>query len=385
MTLGERLRSVRKRRGLSQRELAAGSGVSVSLIRKLEQGEITDTSLATLHKLASALHVTTSTLSVDREEERAAPDVVTRWEPVRRALLGQYAPVDDAATVETVTAELDRLVPVFRANRYSELLPVLPALIRDARTLGEDGRAVRTKVLNLTGCLLTHHHMYDTAEMALQRALDDAPDRFEASGVMHNLTWLLIRRGHLGQCLTVATSWADDLEPRLSRATHKEIAAWGWMLIRVSMAAIRDNQPGEARDAMRLSRSAAVAVGREFQPAGDFLRPFGPLLVTTKQAELAMIEDQPDRVIALSETVPRAAMRTTSDNFNRHLLDVAHAHVRLGHVPDAMGTFAQIRGNAPEWLAEQRYARDVVRSMIERRRSLTAEMRELADAVRLEY
>ena len=37
-SLGERLQSIRKRRGLSQRELAGRSGVSVSLIRQIEQG-----------------------------------------------------------------------------------------------------------------------------------------------------------------------------------------------------------------------------------------------------------------------------------------------------------------------------------------------------------
>jgi transcriptional regulator with XRE-family HTH domain len=37
-TLGQRLQSVRKRRGLTQAELAAETGLSVSLIRKLEQG-----------------------------------------------------------------------------------------------------------------------------------------------------------------------------------------------------------------------------------------------------------------------------------------------------------------------------------------------------------
>ena len=46
-TLGGRLASARKRRGLSQRELAQASGLSVSLIRKIEQGEREDTRLET--------------------------------------------------------------------------------------------------------------------------------------------------------------------------------------------------------------------------------------------------------------------------------------------------------------------------------------------------
>ncbi|MFE9066082.1 helix-turn-helix domain-containing protein [Streptomyces violaceusniger] len=36
--IGSSLRKVRKRRGLTQRELATASGVSLSLVRKLEQG-----------------------------------------------------------------------------------------------------------------------------------------------------------------------------------------------------------------------------------------------------------------------------------------------------------------------------------------------------------
>lgn len=385
MTLGDRLRSIRKRRGLSQRELAAASGVSLSLIRKIEQGEIDKTRMETLRQFATALDVPTTTLVDQPDAEQPAPDVVTRWEPVRRALTTAPDPTDEAPTVAGVTAVLDQLMPVFRANRYSELIGVLPGLIRDARALDGDGRTVRTRILNMTGTVLTHTHQYDTAELALERALDAADDRFEASAVVHNLSWLMIRRGRIAECAELATRWADELEPRMSRATHREIASWGWMLLRISLAAVRDNRPGDARDAIRLARAAAVVVGREFQPAGDFLRPFGPLMVTAKTAELAMIEDHPDNVLALADTIPPGAFRASSDNGNRHLLDVANAHARLGHTDDAISTLQQVRANAPEWLEQQRYARDVMRHIVARRRTLTAEMRELADAVRLEY
>ncbi len=141
-----------------------------------------------------------------------------------------------------------------------------------------------------------------------------------------------------------------------------------------------------AADALRLAKAAALVIGKEYHGLGEGQqRPFGPLVVTAKQAELEMIEDRPDRVLALSERIPRSAVAPTRDDWNRHLLDVANAQVRLGSIPEAVGTLTEIRANAPEWLAQQRYARDVVRSMIERRRTLTPEIRGLADAVRLEY
>src|SRR5687768_14846205 len=86
--LGERLRAVRKRRGLTQRELASLSGVSLSLVRKLEQGEREDTRLETLRRLAAALRVPTTELIVrsgDGTDEMSPGDV---WEPVRGALRG---------------------------------------------------------------------------------------------------------------------------------------------------------------------------------------------------------------------------------------------------------------------------------------------------------
>lgn len=70
--IGSSLREIRKRRGLTQRELAAASGVSLSLIRKLEQGEITDTRMETAHTLASTLRVPTSYLLERDDEEPAA-------------------------------------------------------------------------------------------------------------------------------------------------------------------------------------------------------------------------------------------------------------------------------------------------------------------------
>jgi transcriptional regulator with XRE-family HTH domain len=53
---GMRLREVRERRGLTQRELAAALDVSTSLIAKWEKGR-TSLSVARINQLARVLHV----------------------------------------------------------------------------------------------------------------------------------------------------------------------------------------------------------------------------------------------------------------------------------------------------------------------------------------
>lgn len=84
-TVGDRICEARKRRGLSQRELAQLSGVSLSLVSKLEQGERQDTRTETLRKLAVSLDVTTMVLLGGAP---GSPPVTSEpaWAPVRQAL-----------------------------------------------------------------------------------------------------------------------------------------------------------------------------------------------------------------------------------------------------------------------------------------------------------
>jgi transcriptional regulator with XRE-family HTH domain len=55
-SLGEKLRNLRKERGLSQRNLAAAADVSANAVSLIERNEISP-SVATLHRLATALQV----------------------------------------------------------------------------------------------------------------------------------------------------------------------------------------------------------------------------------------------------------------------------------------------------------------------------------------
>ncbi|MCD0452186.1 helix-turn-helix domain-containing protein [Actinocorallia sp. API 0066] len=375
--LGERLRSVRKRRGVTQRELARLSGVSLSLVRKLEQGEREDTRLETLRRLAAALQVPTAALIVRKADagERSA-----RWGALRAALDGTPASgPDDEPSAREVGATLRALMPLFSGDRYAELADLLPPLLRSADELGQDGHRVRARLLHHTGWLLTQTRQFDAAETALSRALEESDDPLDRAAIINTRCWLLMRQGDLGGATALATRWADEVEPRMSRATAADLSAWGWLLVRLSTAAIRNNQPGDAEDAIRLARTAAVAMGGEFAPPGDFLRAFGPMTVAMKAAENAMVENRPDRVLSIAERVPLGDLRPTSNNRNRHLLDVAKARVLLRQYPQAIDLLMGIRRDAPEWITNQRYARDILSEIIAKRRTLTTDMRDLAD------
>ncbi|MGW1074081.1 helix-turn-helix domain-containing protein [Streptomyces sp. NPDC002537] len=391
---GERIKSVRKLRGLTQRELADASGVSLSVLRRLEQGEQEGARMETWRRFATALRVPTMSLVADREQANEGPS--EPWEEVKKALNAPPTPLDpseEQPTVQGITEALDSLTPLVRADKYQEIAAVLPMLLRDADTLGAEGRAVRVRLLQRVGWLLVHTRQLTAAEDALARSLDQVSDRLQATVTVDYMCWLLLRQGQLAQARELAIKWADDAEPvRITRATPEEVSLWGWMLLRVSGAAIRDNRPGEAEDAMKYARAAAEAIGREWRfPPHLSNSTFGPLTVLMKTAENASLDEQPRRVLRLGSQVEqlrklhhaRFKVQPTSSDWNRHRLDVANAHAQEGNYNLVVRQLNSIKRSAPEWLPNQRYAQDIIRRVIEDRRTLTPAMRDLASTVRL--
>ena len=68
-TFGERLRIIRKRRGMTQGDLAAALGVTVQTVVRYESLETEDIRPARLQAIADALQVAPSELTGEREEQ----------------------------------------------------------------------------------------------------------------------------------------------------------------------------------------------------------------------------------------------------------------------------------------------------------------------------
>jgi transcriptional regulator with XRE-family HTH domain len=393
-TIGRRIQSVRKRRGLSQSQLANLSGVSLSLIRQLEQDQREDTRLETLRKLAVALRVPTADLAPQTTADNATPDDVQSWEPVRRALEGTASSrPTDPPTLAGVQSAFDAAKPLFRRAEFSDLIPVLAALLTDADMLvsqsspdGTEARRLRSRIRQMTAWLMILTWQFNTADLAIRLALDDAPDTRSAVPLMDADCWQHIRQGNLAKAREVAIRWADDIEPRkITKASRDDLASWGLMLLRVATAAIRDNRPGEADDAIVFARMAATGIRRVEHNSDDgLLHAFGPKTVAMLTAENAMIIDRPDITLSVSSAINGAGYPLPWV-WNRHRLDVAHAHAALRQYPEALAVLQDVRRELPEWIVKQRYARDILGKIVDKRRTLTPEMREFADFISLPY
>lgn len=387
MDLGERLQSVRKRRGLTQRELAQSSGVSISLIRKIEQGERDDTRIDTLRRFAVALGCPLTVLLGSNPAPPQGNGGGELWAPTRRALESMRDAPTAAAepvSVRSLEAALAHATRLYHDNEYDRLARVLPRLIDDADSAPA---LLRSRTLQLAGSVMVQTRQPDSARIALNQSLTDAESTgnvLDAASAVITLCWLLIVERQFEAVRHLATQWADRVEPRLSIATTRELSTWGWLLLRASAAAVRDNRPDEADEMMRLATAGAAAVRPGSGPYHQYWTTFDAATVAMKRVENAVVDDRPDVALRLAGDIPQD-QRPTSDNRNRHLIDVSAAHLELRHYDAAFDVLVSLSHNARPWLVEQRSARELLGRIISKRRTLTPEMRELADLVQLEY
>lgn len=127
--IGERLREIRKRRGLTQRDLARASQVSHSLITKLEQGVLADTRMETARKLAAALRVPTTALAarVPAEPGRAPEP----WLALQRAVEHPARQPDEEPTVDGVLRGVQAVRTAHFEKRVRDVVDLLVPLLRD--------------------------------------------------------------------------------------------------------------------------------------------------------------------------------------------------------------------------------------------------------------
>lgn len=397
---GTQIRKLRQTRGLTQEELAGQSGLSVGVVKKIEQGGTAR--LDTYHALARALRVHTAALF-----EPGAPHATTRDDadkvdlmPLRQAIAPPMGPTGRLLLGGTVDAEPDLarlrataagLADSYYSDDYGRTSTFLPALVLSARAAVDhfdhgphhtEALQIRSDVLQTTGRYLTQVRAYDLAHTALRDALLDAvaaDDRERAASSVYLQGWLLMRQGRLDEAERVALATADEVEPRISRATKGQLGAWGRLLIRGSSAAARNNRPREAREMLRLARTAGAALGGSTAANRYGWGKFDWSAVAFQAIENQVVANQPRRVLGLSARLP-AVVSATANTWNRHQLDVAQAHVQVHQVDEATQVLAALHAEAPEWLRHQQMAESTFEASLRasKKRRLTAKQRELA-------
>ncbi|TDC09740.1 XRE family transcriptional regulator [Nonomuraea longispora] len=392
--MGDRLRELRRRRGMTQEEVAHAAGLSVQVVKKIEQGG--SARLETLHQLARTLGVVTltfvgSTSPEPREadhDEAVLSDIRSAINPPM-GLSGRpvYGTADgDELDLARLNKAVNAMTAAYHSDRYDSLAGFLPALVRSAHHHVEayserrDALRTRANIVGLAGRYLIQVRAHDLALVALHMSLKDAleiGDTPLAAAAVSGQAHAMLRQGRFDEVERLCAETAQELEPQLSKATPDELAAWGWMLLRASAAAARNNRPQEAREYIGMATAAAGPLQREHRTVDS--KTFGPVTVALKAVENAVVGGDAAKALELSAPLRRGD-DMTDEEWDRHLLDEARAHSETNNPDGAVDILLGIRGRSPQWLRYQQMARDTLRDVMSKRaRTLTGDQRVLAD------
>lgn len=388
--LGQRIRTVRKRRAMSQHDLAAAAGIAVDTVRKLEQGQRHTARIDTLARIATALdHDVAELIGKPRGLVVTAED--DEIVHIRRAVLDVLPVAGDPPGRDTLRWDLGEAWRLYWAGRYAPLVRVLPAGIVAARVgvrAASDSAGIRqanevmADYLHLTASVLAHLAHGDLAALAMHQALAAAHLTGEpllVAGLAASRVWLLARQGLTAEAERLAFTVAADIEPRMGEGNVDRVAIWGEILRYGCVALARGGRLAEAAELLPRLRAAAARVDAE-RPARPWSERvndkaagvplaglgFGRALAAMTAVTVAAAGDRNREALRLERQVPHVesvapVMRC------RHLLTVAWSQMVEYRSAESVSTLLYAERLAPGMLPHQTIARAIVAELLPRR------------------
>ncbi|MHA6629844.1 helix-turn-helix domain-containing protein [Pseudonocardia sichuanensis] len=372
-TIGQRIAQLRGDR--TQQELATAAGVSVDLIRKLEQGSRHTLSIASLHSIARALDVDAGHL-LSRTTPLPDPSEHSGAVAIREALTYVDDLIGDDPDVEPLTVVAGRRAVragwgSYWAGRYDQLGQLLPGAITQSRAMVREARAdersgahdVAAQLHQLAACTLVHLGYPDVAHMALREALSLAAagtDPLRVEALRCSLSWLLLTQGRFVESYRLATATAARVAPSGDSA----LPAWalyGSLLVTGATAAARAQ---DRPTAGVLLGEAAEAAGRTGNRS-DYETAFGPDQVLMQIVDVDIVTEHYENALTAGARMPRDPALPVASRA-RHLSDLALAHTRLGHDGAALDTLDAMVRAAPSWARFQTQPQQIYRELRDR-------------------
>lgn len=379
-SIGVRIRRFRGK-ALTQRQLADQAGVSVDLVRKLEQGGRQTASIASLQKLARALDVDISDL-VGKRHGIPSGNPDAGIVAIRRALtpvddlLGEV-PEEEAVSLDDGRRAVDYAWGAYWAGRYELLTTILPANLNQLRATVHAARNGTVAPANellarmywVTGCTLVHLGQTDPAFLAIRQALAAAElgdDPLLLATVRGSVAWQLLVQGRYDESRRVALRAAAELEPA-GDVAPAHLSAYGSLVLQGATASGRAQDVPEALSLAQAAGEVAVRLGADRQ---DYETYFGPSQVIMQTVDVNVSSERYSEALAAAREMP-ANSGLPQASRARHLTDTAVALTRTGQhqrALDALLTAERVGG--PDWLKYQSLPRHIVSELLDHDRRI---------------
>jgi transcriptional regulator with XRE-family HTH domain len=390
--LGRKIAAERRRRGLSQPELARLIGRSVAWVSQVERGVRKVDRMSVLETVAAALEVPLAELAAEAPVVAAVTEEPPGAGGLRLVLSGAYAlraMLDGhrPPALSTLRTKSRKAWELTHAGRYTDLTDLLRGLVPDleiaARALPEAQRAEVCELMAATyqacSAALAKLGEPGAAWIAADRAMaaaERAGNPMLVAAGAFRLVFVFIATRHYDQGEETARTAADALQAMADQGDAAAISLWGALTLQRAVIASRVNDPDAAYGHLVQAARVAARLG---EGRNDYNTEFGPANVGLYEIAVAVELGDAGRALRTAATVDTTGL--SAERRVRMLIDVARAHAQRRQVNEAVVAMRQAEDITPEQVRRHELARQLVSDLLTMQDPPSGELQELAGRV----
>jgi transcriptional regulator with XRE-family HTH domain len=369
--LGRKIAAERRRRGLSQPELARLIGRSVAWVSQVERGVRRVDRMSVLETVAAALEVPLAELAAEAPVVAAVIEELPGAGGLRLVLSGAHAlraMLDGRRppALSTLRTKSRKAWELAHAGRYTDLTELLRGLVPDletaARAVPESQRAEVFELMATTyqacSAALAKLGEPEAAWIAADRAMaaaERAGNPMLVAAGAFRLVFVFLAARHFDQAEETAHTAADALRLLAEQGDPQAMSLWGALTLQRALIASRVNDSDAAYSHLEQARLMA---GRLGEGRNDFNTEFGPANVGLHEIAVAVELGDAGRALHAAATVDTSGL--SAERRARMLIDVARAHAQRRQVSEAVAALKEAEDITPE----QVRAHEVVRKLV---------------------
>lgn len=400
--IGQRVRTLRLRRGLGLRACAELCGRTEEWLRQVERGEQRLDKLSTLVNLARVLGVRDLGAIVEDRLEGLTCKLVEGGRlqheavPAIRQVLS--TPVFPAQPVDDLDVEIGRMrrrlgmawSAWHRSMRpYTALGVVAPGLLRDALMLHRAAQpyerqktwAVLAEVFQIAQRFLYCVGEPELAARAADRGMVAAEETDDPALIAISAwtsTMAALGRGQAEEACDVARSAADYLEPAFE-GSEATLSAWGSLQLFAAIACAKSRRAGDAWRHWDLAQRAATALGTlHHNPLTMFGQANVGIYAVAIEVETGRSAAAIERAKAITiSSIPSSNRRA------QHLIDLARGQFFRGALDEALSCLRLSERHSTETIVFSPVAKHAITEMIASQRRPAQPLLDLAVRARV--
>ena len=387
--LGRKIAAERRRRGLSQPELAKMIGRSVAWVSQVERGVRKVDRMSVLETVAAALEVPLAELAAEAPVIAAVNEEPPSVGGLRMALSGVHSlrammngrhPV----ALSTLRRKARTAWDLTHASRFTDLADLLTSLVPDletaVRALPEIQRAEAFELMASTyqacSAALDKLGEPEAAWIAADRAMaaaEQAGNPMLVAAGAFRLVFVFMSARHYDQAEEAARTAADALQSKADGGDPQAMSLYGALTLQRGVIASRVNDPECAYAHLEQASRIADRLG---SGRNDYGTEFGPANVGLYEIAIAVELGDAGRALRTAATVDTS--RLSAERQGRMLIDVARAHAQRRQVAEAIAALREAEDITPEQIRGHGLVRQLVSDLLAMQDPPASELRDLA-------